>query len=762
MSDISQISLGGVDYNIKDSNARSNIASTNNKITTLSNKFNMRLASFISVHEFGAMGNGIADDTQAIKNAVNYCKTNKCKLIFPNKKYLISDTIDMRYIDVDIQGEISIAHNGIGLIVGDSSITSLPRIVNINYISHKNYVDGDISVRIMGLSNGDITIRRATFVQLYADGDDSTAEHIAYSTFNIGTCEYLQITDKPGTSKWGWINENTFFNCRVMNRFSIEGNTYAHDSNVFYKPCFELCDVYLSKCNLNKFYDVRSESTSDNKFTLTLDENTSNNYISLGLYYHFPYLIDSQFNITDNGHSNIITCEELNSLKVIPFLDVNSNTVKKGLYEIYKDVSINSEDNNLLTLSGGKYGKILSNTIIPVNEIKYIVGKADNSFEWYITPLDENQEVMFNNPLTVYGLTEQNGTANGMYLYGLSNFVAISIVDPNVQYLKITIDKGAATENDIIFHNLSLIAYYDPRNESGAIELSNYLKSNKLDLNTTSPQTVKGKITFQDEITASKVFSKGNQVLTKVNANVESTTGSTASFTSSISDGIETLTLRLPNFSTGGGGGTTLEGLEASVEELNYMSGVTSNVQKQLNTKATRRHASTTVDYGLGDATKFGHVKLSDDIPTTIPEYSNGIAASQKALSTAYYELLNKPKVTYLVDSTSTVGIQGTYSITEGEFSDYDLLIIQISGSANSSYIWAPCTIITTSNKFITNTSIAVNGFYVYNNNGVNHIIYLKYLNSTSCQIIDRINGATGGMPNNLYPTSLSIIGVKL
>ena len=37
MSDISQINLDGIDYNIKDSNARSNITSLNTNIITLSN-----------------------------------------------------------------------------------------------------------------------------------------------------------------------------------------------------------------------------------------------------------------------------------------------------------------------------------------------------------------------------------------------------------------------------------------------------------------------------------------------------------------------------------------------------------------------------------------------------------------------------------------------------------------------------------------------------------------------------------------------------
>ena len=429
------------------------------------------IKDYVTPEMFGAVGDGKTDDTNALNSAIEYCRTNKIKLVSRYKKYLISECVNMRYIDIDIQSEIIISHHGIGLIVGNSSVTGNPTVINLNKISHSEYAEGDISVRIVGLSNGDVSIRKATFIQLYADGDIETDRAIAYSRFNIGTCEYLQITDNEVASSAGWINENTFFNCRVINQFSIEGKTFKHDCNVFYKPCFENAVVYLSNCQLNKFYDVRNESTG--KFSLTFDENAEHNYVELGFYFHYPLRFSTA--IKDNGINNTVTYAELNALESVPFYNLTPNTVKKGLYEIHtNDLSV-TEDNNLsLTKS---YQKLLNNVIIPVDGIKYIMALADTkTFIFYATPLDENQIPMDNNPLTFFGVTNAlyESTKPTYTAQNYTDYMLLSINDKNVKYLKLLIDNGTKAAT---FHNLSLVAYYDHKNILGAMELADFLKS---------------------------------------------------------------------------------------------------------------------------------------------------------------------------------------------------------------------------------------------------------------------------------------------
>ncbi|NYB73849.1 tail fiber protein [Sedimentibacter hydroxybenzoicus DSM 7310] len=75
----------------------------------------------------------------------------------------------------------------------------------------------------------------------------------------------------------------------------------------------------------------------------------------------------------------------------------------------------------------------------------------------------------------------------------------------------------------------------------------------------------------------------------------------------------------------------TLNGLTATIAELNFVKGVTSAIQTQLNSKAPTNHASTGTSYGVGTAANYGHVKLSD-ATNNASGVSGGIAATPLAI----------------------------------------------------------------------------------------------------------------------------------
>lgn len=67
--------------------------------------------------------------------------------------------------------------------------------------------------------------------------------------------------------------------------------------------------------------------------------------------------------------------------------------------------------------------------------------------------------------------------------------------------------------------------------------------------------------------------------------------------------------------------------------EANNRTSADNILQNNIDGKAPINHASTTTDYGVGNATNYGHVKLSDSYTETTPgTASEGMAASQKAL----------------------------------------------------------------------------------------------------------------------------------
>ncbi|MGM0411282.1 MAG: glycosyl hydrolase family 28-related protein, partial [Bacillota bacterium] len=63
--------------------------------------------NYVSVKDFGAVGDGVTDDTQAIQNTINYIKNNnnKISMHFPTGIYLVSDTLLFDFSNINIIGE---------------------------------------------------------------------------------------------------------------------------------------------------------------------------------------------------------------------------------------------------------------------------------------------------------------------------------------------------------------------------------------------------------------------------------------------------------------------------------------------------------------------------------------------------------------------------------------------------------------------------------------------------------------------------------
>lgn len=90
---------------------------------------------------------------------------------------------------------------------------------------------------------------------------------------------------------------------------------------------------------------------------------------------------------------------------------------------------------------------------------------------------------------------------------------------------------------------------------------------------------------------------------------------------------LNTLRESIYNIVNGGttvGKAVTLNGLVPSIAELNFVDGVTSAIQTQLNGKAPTNHASTGTGYGVGTTANYGHCKTINDL--TKASYANGEA----------------------------------------------------------------------------------------------------------------------------------------
>lgn len=115
---------------------------------------------------------------------------------------------------------------------------------------------------------------------------------------------------------------------------------------------------------------------------------------------------------------------------------------------------------------------------------------------------------------------------------------------------------------------------------------------------------------------------------------------------------LDTLRESIYNIVNGGttvGKAVTLNGLLSSIAELNFVKGVTSAIQTQLNGKAPTSHSSTGTTYGVGTSANHGHVKVINNLTTAA--YADG-----QALSPYQGKLLKD-----LVDSKNSIVI-GTFA----------------------------------------------------------------------------------------------------
>ena len=279
--------------------------------------------SYVSFEQFGAVGDGVTDDTMAIKNAIAFATKNNRGVSALPRNYKITDTITVAIDKI----KYFICP---GKFLAD--ITDKPCVHFID--ESKSHTDGVIICRVEGTSgfggyvfpteNEDYQFGELPMVGIKLTGVNRSYIYANANNCNIGIqleaigkgvvfntliidavydCVIgLDLNGKTG----GWVNDNLIMNggYQVNTKYSayntrtisirLTGTTYECNNNVFIKPSFETggLPVYIVKGSYNSFEKCRDENGSS-RIYMRVDEGQLNTYES-GYGYSIPVFTGAQ------------------------------------------------------------------------------------------------------------------------------------------------------------------------------------------------------------------------------------------------------------------------------------------------------------------------------------------------------------------------------------------------------------------------------------------------------------------------------------
>ena len=259
-----------------------------------------KLKDVVSVTDFGADPTGVGDSLAAIQAAAA-AHTN---LFFPSGTYKLSATLNLRGRGVLAENaKFVTTHTGITLILGGNSASGENPAQKVGVVEGGNIGTNVPTIRIIGSKHQQIWVQRATYIQLYADIDNTTlgftADSCAYSSYWFTYIDKLEFETNPAPVAPGvqWINENIFYLNRIQ-QLRVAG-TYPHNHNKFLYGSFEAGTISFEKGTDNRVEGLRGEDGCN----ITFAAGTANNvvhatWISSGSNYIYPGTV------TDNGIGN--------------------------------------------------------------------------------------------------------------------------------------------------------------------------------------------------------------------------------------------------------------------------------------------------------------------------------------------------------------------------------------------------------------------------------------------------------------------------
>lgn len=256
----------------------------------------LKYRAYITPEAYGAVGDGITDDTTAINAAIAAAESSGMILYFPaGKNYGITSTIHINSADVIMDSpitELGSDNSFDAIIVGvpETRLYFKKLKLWVNCENRYPMADNFTGITLHNVCDSDIEIMCVTCftygVKMLASNNAFVSNRIVLGL--ISDCKFGLTLKSIGT---GFVNDNTFFKgyfgttslfesgVDVTNITIDSDGTYQNNNtNVFYSPSFEgrtnTTPVHIYHGRNNKFLECRNENTNSNGYFM-ICENTS-------------------------------------------------------------------------------------------------------------------------------------------------------------------------------------------------------------------------------------------------------------------------------------------------------------------------------------------------------------------------------------------------------------------------------------------------------------------------------------------------------
>jgi hypothetical protein len=298
-----------------------------------------------SVKAFGAVGDGVTDDTAAINAAAAACLAAHGELYFPaldydnDKYYVCNGQVDLRGIHyITMKGIIHTHYDGNAVLVGGNGTTLGKAVLELAIERYPEDWTGTSSIYLTNLYNCEATIRLASGSQygVVLMGENGSA--CGYNNFYINGIvknETGILITSVGT---GWNNESNWFGGNIAGTTAgaICGVHLTHNANHhhFWKPSFELatattngawfegayeCYIHWARCESSTCLQV-AKFESDGTYL------SYNNIFEIGsMSYGLP-----TFSETEACYGNIVSNPQY---ALAPLMSIMNNTSFEYAYD---------------------------------------------------------------------------------------------------------------------------------------------------------------------------------------------------------------------------------------------------------------------------------------------------------------------------------------------------------------------------------------------------------------------------------------------